>query len=78
MTSYYGRSAVTVCGQGDDNDIISEMKAPGEVEEEDEEIGELTPNVTDKCDFRRVFEKMLSVSQICHRTHLKSLSTYSY
>lgn len=40
--------AVTVCGQLDDKDIIAETKASCEVEEEDEEIGELPPNVTNK------------------------------
>ncbi|XP_071039881.1 uncharacterized protein [Parasteatoda tepidariorum] len=41
--------AVTVCGQWDDNDIIAQTKASCELsEEEDEEIEDLPPNVTNK------------------------------
>lgn len=40
--------AITVCGQWDDNDIIAETKASCEVEEEEEKIGDLSENVTNK------------------------------
>lgn len=41
--------SVTVCGQWDDYDIITQTKASGEVsEEDDKEIDDLPPNVTTK------------------------------
>ena len=40
--------AVIVCSQWDNNDTIAEMKASCEEQEEDKEIDELSPNVTNK------------------------------
>jgi hypothetical protein len=73
--------AVTVCGQWDENNIIAETKASCEVEEEDEEIGELPPNVTNKQalsavdTLRRYVERQPNISENTFKAivHLESV-----